>query len=160
MEKGDILILGAIGLIAFWGMRKTTAQQPTVTQPTIQQSIQPSPYTRLFSTSNIQQQAELLAQITELQKQMPPSVPYVSPETIQTYQQIDQQILPYIQSSQRKYLNTYIEQLQQQQQQYALNQIQQQAITQQIQQLQQQLIALQPRTASGLPLPQPYKLPV
>jgi len=118
MEKGDILILGAIGLIALWGMKKTTAQQPTI-QPT-QYTVKT--YPQIFGTQQqIQQQ---------IQKQMNLT------EQIQEQQQLKPQISPYLQSWQQQYLNTYT------------------------QQLQQQLIALQPRTASGLPLPMPYKLPV
>jgi len=121
MEKGDILILGAIGLIAFWGMKKTTAQQPTIqqSQPT---QYATKTYSQIFGTQQqIQQQ---------IQKQMNLT------QQIQEQQQLKPQISPYLQSWQQQYLNTYT------------------------QQLQQQLIALQPRTASGLPLPLPYKLPV
>jgi len=122
MEKGDILILGAMGLIALWGMRKTTAQQPTaqITQPATQYTAKT--YSQIFGTQQqiqqqIQQQMNLMQQIQE-------------------QQQLKSQISPYLQTWQQQYLNTYT------------------------QQLQQQLTALQPRTASGLPLPQPYKLPV
>lgn len=114
-----MLIIGAIGLIAFMGMKKTTAQQPMVKQPT---ATAVKTYSQIFgSQQQIQQQ---------IQKQMNLM------QQIQEQQQLKQQALPYIQSSQQQYLNTYT------------------------QQLQQQLIALQPRTASSLPLPQPYKLPV
>jgi len=125
MEKGDILILGAMGLIALWGMRKTTAQQPTVTQSTETQpatQYTAKTYSQIFGSQQqiqqkIQQQMNLMQQIQE-------------------QQQLKPQVSPYLQSWQQQYLNTYTKQLQ------------------------QQLTALQPRTASGLPLPQPYKLPV
>ena len=120
MKKGDILILGAMGLIALWGMRKATAQQPTVTQPATQYTAKT--YSQIFGgqqqiQQQIQQQMNLMQQIQE-------------------QQQLKPQISPYLQTWQQQYLNTYT------------------------QQLQQQLTVLQPRTASGLPLPQPYKLPV
>jgi len=116
----DVLILGAIGLIAFMGMKKATAQQSTVIQPTTQYTAKT--YSQIFGTQqqiqqNIQKQMNLMQQIQE-------------------QQQLKQQISPYLQSWQQPYTNTYT------------------------QQLQQQLIALRPRTISGLPLPQPYKLPV